>query len=311
MAAKLAVMPIDGDQLAARIAAAVRRLGRRGAVLGLSGGVDSSVCTALCARGLGAENVLALTMPERDTGDSGLAERVAGALGVRLAEEDITAALEGLGCYRARDEAIRAVFADYAPDWRHKLVRSPPGGVTVFSLEVERPDGTRERRRMPADAYRALIAATNLKQRVRKVVEYTWADRLGYAVVGTANLLEHDQGFFVKGGDGLADVKPLARLYKGEVYGLARALGLPAEVTEAAPTTGTFSLEQTQDEFYFGYPLPVMDRLIAGFDGGEPPGAVAADTGLTTDQVAVGYREIERRREATRYLHAPAVVLER
>jgi len=303
---------VDGDQLAARIAAAVRDLGRRGAVLGLSGGVDSSVCAALCARGLGADRVLALRMPERDVGGdaSGLAERVAEALGIHSVEQDITAALEALGCYRARDEAIRAVFPEYAVEWRHKLVRSPPGGVTVFSLEVERPDGSRDRRRMPADAYRGLIAATNLKQRVRKIVEYTWADRLGYAVVGTANLLEHDQGFFVKGGDGLADVKPLARLYKGEVYALARSLGLPAEVTAAAPTTGTFSLEQTQDEFYFGYPLRVMDRLIAAYDGAEPAADVAAETGMDGDQVTVAYREIERRRAATRYLHAPAVVIE-
>jgi NAD+ synthase len=297
--------------LAEGIAAAVRDLGRRGAVLGLSGGVDSSVCTALCARALGPERVLALRMPERDAGAdaSELAERVAGGLGVTSEEVPITAALEALGCYAARDEAIRAVFPEYTPAWRHKLVRSPPGGIVVFSLEVERPDGTRERRRMPSGPYRALLAATNLKQRVRKLVEYTWADRLGYAVVGTANRLEHDQGFFVKGGDGLADVKPIARLLKGEVYELAGVLGLPGEVTAAEPTTGTFSLEQTQDEFYFGHPLAVMDRLVVGLDGGEAPAALAAETGLSEADVATAYAEIERRRTATAYLHAPAVVL--
>src|SRR3954467_8586344 len=181
--------------------------------------------------------------------------------------------------------------------------------MNVFSTEVERPDGRRERRRLPAAAYRALIAATNLKQRVRKAVEYTWADRLGYAVVGTANRLEHDQGFFVKGGDGLADVKPLARRLKGEGHTLAAALGLPGEVAAAAPTTGTFSLEQTQDEFYFGYPLPVMDRLIEAHDAGAPAAALAG-TGPDPAPVEVAYREIERRREATRYLHAPAVEIE-
>jgi NAD+ synthase len=257
--------------------------------------------------------VLALRMPERDIGGEAaqLAARVAAGLGVRSAELPITAALDALGCYAARDEAIRAVFPDYEPEWRHKLVRSPPtGGVTVFSLEVERPDGTRERRRMPTGPYRALLAATNLKQRVRKLLEYTWADRLGYAVVGTANLLEHDQGFFVKGGDGLADVKPLARLFKGEVYALAHALGLPSEVIDATPTTGTFSLEQTQDEFFFGHPPAVMDRLIGALDAGVEPAALAAAGELSEEQVVVAFAEIARRRSATAYLHAPAVVLD-
>ncbi len=307
----------DGEELAARladgIAAAVGGLGRRGAVLGLSGGVDSSVTAALCARALGPGRVLTLRMPERDIGgdSSTLAEEVAAALGVRSEEAPISAPLEALGCYRDRDEAIRAVFPDYEPGWRHKLVRSPPtGGVIVFSLEVERPDGTRLRRRMPSGPYRSLLAATNLKQRVRKLVEYTWADRLGYAVIGTANLLEHDQGFFVKGGDGLADVKPLARLYKCEVYALARALRLPAAVIDATPTTGTFSLEQTQDEFYFGHAPATMDVLVAGQETGVAPDALAGAGDLDSDAVAVAYGEIERRRAATAYLHAPAVVLD-
>jgi len=305
-------VPSRADSLAGGIAAAVRDLGRRGAVLGLSGGVDSSVCAALCARGLGPDRVLALRMPERDAGEDAatLAKRVADGIGIASAEVPVTAALDALGCYAARDEAIRAVFPDYAPSWRHKLVRSPPGGVIVFSLEVERPDGTRERRRMPSAPYRALLAATNLKQRVRKLVEYTWADRLGYAVVGTANRLEHDQGFFVKSGDGLADIKPIARLLKHEVYALAEELGLPGEVTAAQPTTDTFSLAQTQEEFYFGYPLPVMDRLLAGLDDGITPAVLAADTGLSEAEVATGYAEVERRRAATAYLHAAAIVLE-
>ena len=128
------------------------------------------------------------------------------------------------------------MFPDYEPNWRHKLVRSPPsGGIIVFSLVVERPDGTTEERAHAPDAYRRLLAATNMKQRVRKLIEYTWADRLGYAVAGTPNLLEYDQGFFVKGGDGLADLKPIAQLYKGQVFALADELGLPSRSAPAPP----------------------------------------------------------------------------
>jgi NAD+ synthase len=182
--------------------------------------------------------------------------------------------------------------------------------MIVFSVVVELPGGEVRKERLPPDAYRKLIAATNMKQRVRKLIEYSWADRLGYAVVGTPNLLEYDQGFFVKGGDGLADVKPIAGLYKGQVYALARELDLPEEIATRSPTTETFSLAQSQEEFYFGYPMETMDLLLWGEREGIPEGEVAAKAGLSVDAVRTGWAEIVRRREATRYLHAPAVIVE-
>ena len=292
---------------------AVRELGRRGAVVAVSGGVDSGVCAALAVGALGPRRVLLLRLPERDIGGqaSDLGLELARELGAPTVEEPITAALEGLHCYERRDEAIRSVFPDYEPSWRHKLVRSAPtGSIIVFSLVVERPDGSTEERALPSAAYRALIAATNMKQRVRKLIEYTWADRLGYAVVGTPNLLEFDQGFFVKGGDGLADVKPIAGLYKTQVYALARALGLPERIAGRAPTTETFSLPQTQEEFYFGHPYERMDLLVWGRDGDVPAGELAPRAGLAPEQVEAAYWEIDRRRVATRYLHAAAVTLD-
>jgi len=294
-------------------AAAIRQLRRRGAVVAVSGGVDSGVVAGICARAVGPERVLCLRLPERDIGGSSsdLGLELARALGARTEEEPITRALEGLGFYSRRDDAIRRVFPDYEPSWRHKLVRSPPsGGIIFFSLVVERPDGSEEARRMPPEAYQELISATNMKQRVRKVLEYTWADRLGYAVIGTPNLLEYDQGFFVKGGDGLADVKPIARLYKSQVYALARELGLPEAIATRAPTTETFSMPQTQEEFYFGHPYERMDLLMWGLAHGDEAGELSSRVDLEPKDVEIAFQEIERRRVATEYLHAPPIVVE-
>ncbi len=301
------------ERLATGIADAVRSLGRRGIVVAVSGGVDSGVTAGLCVKALGPKRVLCLRLPEKDAGQepSDLGDELARSLGAESVEEDVTPALDALGCYPRRDAAIREVFPDYEPDWRHKVVRSPPtGGVIVFSIEIERPDGSRERRRLPSGPYRALIAATNMKQRVRKLLEYTYADQLGYAVAGTPNLLEYDQGFFVKGGDGLADVKPIAKLYKGQVYALAQTLGLPQSIATRAPTTETFSLPQGQDEFYFGHSTERMDLLVWGRDEGIAPEALAPRVGLEAADVEVAYGEIDRRRVATAYLHAPAILVD-
>ena len=163
---------------------------------------------------------------------------------------------------------------------------------------------------MPSEAYRVLMSATNMKQRVRKLFEYTWADRLGYAVIGTPNLLEYDQGFFVRGGDGLADVKPIARLYKSQVYAVADALELPEATRARTPTTETFSLPQTQEEFYFGFPYEQMDVLMWGHEQGVDAAELASRVELEPAQVEAAYSEIERRRVATEYLQAPAVMVE-
>jgi NAD+ synthase len=304
---------VVADAISEGIELSVRELGRRGAIVAVSGGIDSSVVAALCVKALGTDRVLLLRLPERGLSESSsdLGLELAQQLGARSVEEPISPVLEALGCYRMQEEAIRSVFPDFDGTWRHKLVRSAPtGGVIVFSLVVQSPDGVEQRRRMPPDAYRLLLSATNMKQRARKLIEYTWADRLGYAVAGTPNLLEYDQGFFVKGGDGLADIKPIAALYKQQVYALAEYLRLPAGITSRQPTTETFTLPQSQEEFYFGFPYEQMDLLLWGEINGVDAARLASRVRLQEAEVEAAYREIKRRRTATAYLHADARVID-
>ena len=314
------VLRIDAAGAARRIEEEVRAqvlgtLRRRGAVVGMSGGVDSSVVAALCARALGPERVVGLLMPERDT--SGEAARLARALaeqlGIRWILEDVAPALEGLGCYRRQLEAIRSAVPEYGEGWRCKLtLPSLLAGdrLNITTLIVADPRGEERSVRLPPAAYLQLVAATNFKQRSRKMMEYYHADRLGYAVAGTPNRLEYDQGFFVKQGDGAADFKPIAHLYKTQVYALAEHLGVPAEIRGRPPTTDTFSLEQTQEEFYFALPYSEMDLCLWAHDHAVAAGEAAAVLGLTAAQVERVYRDVEAKRRASRYLHQPPLLVE-
>ena len=292
------------------------RLRRRGFVVAMSGGIDSSVCAALAVRAVGPERVFGLFLPERDSEPDSLtlASGLARQLGIKSTVEDIAPILEGAGCYRRRDEAVRSVLPEFGPGWRFKIVlpgdRLNSNRLNVYSVVAESPTGERHVRRLTAEAYRQIVAATNFKQRTRKMMEYYHADRLHYAVVGTPNRLEYDQGFFVKGGDGLADVKPIAHLYKTQVYALADALGVPSGITSRTPTTDTYSLPQTQEEFYFSLPTKTMDAMLHAHDRGLDPATAAAELGFSVDQVERSFREIEQKRATTRYLHLAPVLIE-
>ena len=314
------VLELDAATETDRIAQAIRNqiremLRRRGAVVGLSGGIDSSVVAALCVQALGRERVFGLMMPERDSSGESLqlAQELAARLGIDFTVEDIAPALHTAGCYRRQEEAIRTVLPEYSAGWKCKLVLpSLLAGerLNVMRLAVEDPAGSARTVRLTADAYLQIVAATNFKQRIRKMIEYYHADRLHYAVAGTPNRLEYDQGFFVKQGDGIADLKPIAHLYKSQVYQLAAFLGVPETIRTRPSTTDTYSLKQTQEEFYFALPYREMDLCLYAYNHQLPAQEVAPVVGLAADQVERVYRDIGAKRRATRYLHAPALLVE-
>ena len=258
------ILHLDPAAETERITAWIRNtlsqpLRRRGAVIGVSGGIDSCVVAFLCARALGSERIQILFTPEADSSPDSLrlGQLVATALKARSALEDISAILKGAGCYERRDDAVRLAVPEYGHGYKCKIVL--PGLLdasrySIFSVVVQSPDGQIKKVRLTPEAYLGIVAATNFKQRARKMMEYYYADLLQYAVAGTPNRLEYDQGFFVKNGDGAADFKPIAHLYKSQVYQLAAYLGVPEEIQRRPPTTDTYTLEQSQEEFYFTLP---------------------------------------------------------
>ena len=288
-------------------------LRRQGAVVGISGGIDSSVVLALCAKAFGPQRVVGVLLPEKDSSpDSAvLAQNLARHYDVQTVTEDITAALEGLGCYQRRDEAIARVFPEYAPDWKAKIVL--PGNLldqetlNVFSLTVISPDGRELSKRLPLREYYQVVAASNFKQRTRMVMLYYQAELRNYAVIGTANKNEHDLGFFVKYGDGGVDVSPIVHLFKTQVYQLARHLDVPEEIQKRVPTTDTYSAGSTQEEFFFRVPFDVLDVVWSGYERGVSSEELAGALALSTEQVERVIADIVRKQRTTAYLRTPPV----
>jgi NAD+ synthase len=290
-------------------------LKKSGAVVGISGGIDSSLVAALCTKALGPNRVLGVMMPEKDSaGESReLAEKLAAKFGFETTVENISAGLAGMGCYQRRDEAINSVFPEYDDSYGCKIIMPTnileKSTYNVFTLTIEK-DGKSQSKRMPLDAYLQVVAASNLKQRLRMTTLYYHAEKRNWAVAGTGNKDEHMQGFFVKYGDGGTDLKPIAHLYKIQVYQLAEHIGVPKEIINRTPTTDTYSSEVTQEEFFFGLDFYTMDMLWYALEHNVPPEKAAEVLDLSVEQVQRGYANIERKVKATEFLRMPPLEIE-
>jgi NAD+ synthase len=291
-------------------------LRRRGAVVGCSGGIDSSVVLALCARALGAGHVAAVLMPERESSPESavLARDLAAQLGVTVIEEDLTEALEHAGCYARRDEAIRRVCPEFGPQWKSKI--SLPGNLleagtlNVFYLTAISPGGQEQRLRLPPAEFAQIVAASNWKQRLRMATLYYQAELRGYAVAGTDQKNEHDLGFFVKYGDGGVDISPIRHLFKSQVYQLAQCLDIPRAIQDRTPSTDTYSAGSTQEEFFYRLPFHLLDTIWCGYESGASCVEMAAGLGLQPEQVRRVIADLESKKRATEYLRAMPLVIQ-
>jgi len=313
-------LPLDGDAELSKITNGIKdvlrtRVKRRGLVVAMSGGIDSSVSAALSVKALGPDKVYGILLPEKDSSSDSVkkGEILAKHLGIKYEINDIAPTLEAIGCYKWRDMAIKEAFPEYQETWKNKITITggTQGGINHFNLVVQRPDGQILEKRLELNAYLQIVAATNFKQRIRKTLEYFHADRLNYAVVGTPNRVEYDQGFFVKNGDGSADIKPIAHLYKTQVYQMAEYLKLPEVICNAIPTTDTYSMPQGQDEFYYALPFKEMDIALWAFNNNLPESELAKLLNISEEQAGYVYTDITLKRKTTAHLHWPAITMEK
>jgi NAD+ synthase len=282
---------------------------RRGGVVGVSGGIDSAVVLALAVRAFGKDKVVALSLPEKDSSpdSKNLALEIADKFGVRLIIHEIAPTLSALGCYDGLEESIKDVYPDYDPNQDKIKLVLPDNlldkpSLNVFSLVLMRKGQPEQRKILSPHAYLGIVAASNMKQRTRMLTLYYHAEKRNYAVIGTANKNEHDQGFFVKYGDGGADLQPIRHLYKTQVYQLAGYLGVPQGIMQRTPTTDTYSAGSTQEEFYFRVPFDLLDKIWLGVDRGMSAAEIAKDLNLTEDQVGRVIADLAQKKRTTEYL---------
>ena len=281
---RLAINPKqEAERICSFIARALGKLGKKGVVIGLSGGLDSAVVAYLCVRALSPKRVLGLILPERDSDprSMGDARGLVQELGIEAEEIDLTPILSALGAYRpiprifARPWLVRAIYK------RFKKKKGVSYLIHSLGPPAERPEFSFASFALP-------------KLRMRMIMLYQYANRRGYAVVGTTNRTEWEVGHYDRYGDGACDIDPIRHLYKTQVRGLARYLGVPAAIIEKPPSPDL--IPGITDELTLGISYAEIDPILSLLAQGATDNEVVQAVGVAKEAVV----EVHRARDQAR-----------
>jgi NAD+ synthase len=295
-------MRIDAAQVAERIENFIRQkvdeFHRDGAIVGMSGGLDSAVVASLAARALGPEKVRALLLPERDSSPDSKTDALLEIerLGLPHQEVSLTPMLSAMGIYGLTPLRLLGVRSLKAAIVQHQhRVQAEALGEMPFraGLLGTRDLGDKKELIDTGQAY------TRVKHRMRMVALYYYADLENRLVLGTTNRSEAMTGFVVKWGDNVADVEPLNPLYKTQVRELAKYLGVSERVLDKAPSPDL--IPGIVDGLALGIDYETLDRILWGIEQGWETERIVAAMSVTAAQVE-NVREMHRRSEHMRTL---------
>jgi NAD+ synthase len=278
---ELAIEPVSlAFQIEEFIRMGVDNLRREGAIVGLSGGIDSAVVAALAARALGSDKVLALLMPDRDSDRASKRDalKLAQRLGIRYKTVSLTKFLLLIGIYwklplwllglrRFQEKLVRR----YHDSFVNKTGERPFAAILVGTKGLQGP------------WLNQAVAYHRVKVRLRMLLLYYYAELENLLVLGTCNRTEKSIGFFVKYGDAAADIAPLETLYKTQVRQLAAFLEVPEEIIAKSPSPDL--LPGVTDEYAIGLSYETLDRILWRLEAGMSTEEIAGALGLEPDRV--------------------------
>ena len=242
------------------------RFQKFGVVVGLSGGIDSAVTAALCAKSLGPEKVLGLIMPEKESDSTSQthAEKVAQKYNIKTKIVDITSILNSFSVYQNKESIIKEKFPDFNTDCKYRVMVPPKLKNTIGMPFVEILDDKNKQHKLKISSseFLTLTAATSIKHRVRMTMLYYHGEKNNLCVIGTTNKSEYLQGYFVKYGDGGSDIEPLINIYKLQVYQLGKFLKVPKEILTKDASPDVWSFATTDEEFFYSVPYEIVDLIL-------------------------------------------------
>jgi NAD+ synthase len=283
---------------------------KKGAVLGVSGGIDSAVALTLCVQELGKENVFGILLPEKESAPSSriLGAEICESLGVPYEEVPISPILESLHIYEKKDRLMKRTCPEYDPKIHKTSLVLPDflnqGLLNVPYIRLIKDSETVAKYRLKASDYLELIGLQGVKQRSRMLIQYMYAESMNYVVCGTTNKTELLLGQYVKYGDGGVDIEPLADCYKTQIYALGKFLNVNEEIMKRPPSADTWSHYTTDEEFYWRMPMHMIDQLLYAREHNLPLHVIEKNTGLSRDKIEHALKHINKVSDTTEYIRA-------
>ena len=238
---------------------------KHGAIVGLSGGIDSTVTMALCVKALGSTKTLGLTMFEKesDQNNKSLIDKISETFDIDIQNLDITPILDSFGVYSNREKIVKNRFQNFNSDCKYRVVVPPNfNSIGMPYLEILDDKNIQHKIKISSSDFLTLTAATSIKHRVRMTLLYYYAEKNNLSVVGTTNKSEYLQGYFVKYGDGGSDIEPLVNLYKSQIYQIGDFLNIDQDIMINPASPDVWSYSTTDEEFFYTVPYDIVDLIL-------------------------------------------------